>query len=222
MEKRCVSQNHLPPLAFPVRITSPPLAFLVRITSPPLAFPVRISSQNIDISTICNVRMMSERIVVVRVPCMVRWTLVVHWGGQDSHWQVHYSRQRSLIQTTVFVHNTILCCSCFPLLNCIVLSFIHKIYYIFTLDILCTIWWSYLPCNTEIWKSMFPLIHNSPSSWSYTVITKLYSITKDTTDFFVQISTASIRQSYYIYIHALISKEHYHKKTFAVTLTGNT
>ncbi len=33
-----------------------------------------------DISTICNVRMMSERIAIVRVPCMVRWILVICQG----------------------------------------------------------------------------------------------------------------------------------------------
>ncbi len=48
-----------------------------------LAFMVRIPSQTIYISTICNVRMMLERIAVVRVPCTVRRSHVIYAGGGD-------------------------------------------------------------------------------------------------------------------------------------------
>ncbi len=60
-EKRVVSQNPHPAIAFTIRI-------------PP----------KIYISTICNVRIMPERIPVVRVPCMVRQTPVICLGPQDS------------------------------------------------------------------------------------------------------------------------------------------
>ncbi len=64
----------------------------LRIPTMTLALTVRIPFQKIYISTNCKVRM-SERIVVVRVPCMVRQTPVICrvGGGQDSLWQVHYS-----------------------------------------------------------------------------------------------------------------------------------
>ncbi len=57
----------------------------VRIPTLPWAFIVRICFQKIYFSTICNVRMMSERIVVVRVPF---WTD----PRGESLWQVHYPR----------------------------------------------------------------------------------------------------------------------------------
>ncbi len=58
----------------------------------PWAFTVRISSKIIYISSICNVRMMSDIIAVVRVPCMVRRTPVIIvrvTSHHDSLWQVH-------------------------------------------------------------------------------------------------------------------------------------
>ncbi len=63
---------------------------------PAMSFHCQNTPQNIYISTICNVRMMSERHAVVRGSCMVRLTSVIvlklTWGrGHDSLWQVHYS-----------------------------------------------------------------------------------------------------------------------------------
>ncbi len=65
------------PLAFTVRIPTLPLAFTVRIPTLPLSFTVRIPYQTIYIYTFRNFRMMSEITAVVRVPCMVRQTLVI-------------------------------------------------------------------------------------------------------------------------------------------------
>ncbi len=51
----------------------------IRIRILPLIFTVWIISQKIYISTMFNVRMVSDRIAAVRVPCMVklvRWTTV--------------------------------------------------------------------------------------------------------------------------------------------------
>ncbi len=52
----------------------------VRIPTLPLAFTVSISSQNIYISTICNVRMMLRRIAVVRVPLYGHTTPLICLG----------------------------------------------------------------------------------------------------------------------------------------------
>ncbi len=49
----------------------------VRILTLPLAFTARIPSKIIYISTICNVRIISERIAVVRMPSMVSQNPVI-------------------------------------------------------------------------------------------------------------------------------------------------
>ncbi len=59
--------------------------FSDRIPHPDMNFHCQNPFQNIYISTACNVRMMLERIAIVRIPCMVRWihirTLRVTRGG---------------------------------------------------------------------------------------------------------------------------------------------
>ncbi len=64
----------------------------VRILTMPLAFTVRIPSQKIYISTICIVRMMSERFAAVRVPCMVRHTFVICLGVGECVARIPFDR----------------------------------------------------------------------------------------------------------------------------------
>ncbi len=73
-----VNVNLVPPLP-PPRLTQNILTekrFVCQNCTMPLAFTIRIPSQNISISTICNVRMTLERIAVRMEPCHA-WG----WGG---------------------------------------------------------------------------------------------------------------------------------------------
>ncbi len=84
-------------------------SFTQKVFHLPLAFTVRISSQKIYITTIWSLWVMSERITVIRVLCMVKRNPVICMGALDSLWQVHnfYSNSKWKQPNLCYIQNDI-------------------------------------------------------------------------------------------------------------------